>query len=531
MAITAASIEANGWVLRLTLAGSVSSAVVGFNNAYTIAGVAPDVPTQWATNFSAYALAPNGAAPALVVSASASGYVQSGGQAVASPGVARSLIGTKVLRKAVDATAAGLRRPKYPDEIDNGDGTITVRIALSQTVYATDTGLSLAALAGWRTGMAAQSISVTNNSTVPAPAPIVRWSDVPFQLKSGTFTLEVTVAAFHPNGLAPAAGGQASPSTDNTTLKTYLGDGAVDLDRLQRRRRGPTPTGPAAPGSRCGSIRSASTRRPRRRSLRACCAATSRSFRGSARARTSDTGDTKSMTSVAASNTPSMTNLATAAVRAPGPSAFRSSSPTTQGARWITPRYIDIDATNGTDDARRASPSGDALPPPPTPARRRSTSRHRARRRSTPPTSRVAAANGQSAITRSARRADVMTVRKANGTTVTGCTGILVGSGAAGINFSGVDDRCATFLIVLTRRLQRHDATRMRPDARRRAPTCFGYDRVHRQPADPGDVACRSRPTGVQRDQLGQRGFVLARQFRATRSRLGPVGDQSQPRC
>lgn len=222
MAITAASVEANGWVLRVTLTAALSSAVVaGFNAAYATPGQAPDVPAQWATNFSAYALAPNGVAPALTLAATTGGFVQSNGTAIASSAVPRTLIATKALRKPVDATPNPVtRRPKLPDEVDNGDGTITVRIALSHHVYAGDSGLSLTALAGWRIGAGAQTIAVTNNSTVPAPAPIVRWADAPYQLRSAAFPLEVVVASHHPNGVAPVAGVRFTV-TDGTTVKSY----------------------------------------------------------------------------------------------------------------------------------------------------------------------------------------------------------------------------------------------------------------------------------------------------------------------
>jgi len=163
MAITAAQVESNGWVLRVTMTGSRSAIAL-----------APDTPAQWAANFAAYALNPNGGSPALTLTGTTNGFVPSGGAAVASSTVARTLTATKVLRKAVVATAAGVRDAKNPDETDNGDGTITVRLALSQHVYAGDAGLTLIALTGWRTGATAQTIAVTNNSTVAAPAPIVR---------------------------------------------------------------------------------------------------------------------------------------------------------------------------------------------------------------------------------------------------------------------------------------------------------------------------------------------------------------------
>ncbi len=222
MAITAAFVEANGWVLRLTLSGGPSStSVAGFSNAYSTS----DNAAQAAINFSAYDARLTGyargwatAAPLTVVLTSA-GYAVSGGKAVAAT-PARTLTGTKILRKAVDATPAGLRRGKEPDEHDNGDGTVTVRVALHQHVYAGETGLSLTALAGWRTGLSGQTIAVTNTSTVLAPAPIVRWTDAPYQLQQGNFWIECAAAAHHPSGVTPIAAVKFTV-TDGVTSKTY----------------------------------------------------------------------------------------------------------------------------------------------------------------------------------------------------------------------------------------------------------------------------------------------------------------------
>jgi hypothetical protein len=216
MAIIAASVEANGWVLRVTLTGTLSSSfVAGFS-----ASPSNDNRAQWAANFGAYTSAPNTGMPVTLAMAS-NGYVQSGGTAVASAAVARVLTATRPLRKPViTGAAAGTRQPQQPDEADNGDGTITVRIALSQHVYATDTGLTLTVAAGWRTGAGAQTIAVTNNSTVAAPAPIVRWADVPYQLQPASFTLECVAVSHHPNGLAPVAGVRFTV-TDGTTVKSF----------------------------------------------------------------------------------------------------------------------------------------------------------------------------------------------------------------------------------------------------------------------------------------------------------------------
>nr|WP_295661276.1 hypothetical protein [Polymorphobacter sp.] len=197
MAIISASIEANGWVLVVTLTGGLSAA----------------------GDFSQYLLDPNGT-PRLVVTTAAPGFARSGGVAVAAS-TPRSLIATKPLRLPVQATAAGARSAKTPDEASAGGGQIKVRIALSQHVYATDTGLTLTAIAGWRTGEAAATIAVTSASTIAAPSPIVRWADVPYQHISNSRAIDLEVVAFshHPKGFAPVAAVKFT-ATDGTNTAT-----------------------------------------------------------------------------------------------------------------------------------------------------------------------------------------------------------------------------------------------------------------------------------------------------------------------
>ncbi len=189
MAITAASIEANGWVLRLIVSGSPGS-------------------------FASYILDPDGA-PRVNLSTTHPGFVQSGGIAVAGS-YARTIVATKPVRKPVNPAS-----PTTPviDETDNGDGTVTVRLALSSYVHVTETGVALSVLAGWRAGEAAASIAVTNGSTFAAALPIFRWADVPYQRSGGTITLELTVFTHHPVALQPVAGVKFTV-TDGTTVKT-----------------------------------------------------------------------------------------------------------------------------------------------------------------------------------------------------------------------------------------------------------------------------------------------------------------------
>ena len=177
MAITAASIEANGWVLRLRVSGSPGS-------------------------FASYTLDPDGT-PRVVLSTSHAGFVQSAGTAVAGS-LARSIFATKPLRKPVNPASPTVA---VIDETDNGDGSVTVRLALSEFVHATDTAATLSVLAGWRTGEAAAAgIAVTNGSTLAAPIPVMRWADLPYTRIAGAVTLELVVASHQPKGLLAVAG-------------------------------------------------------------------------------------------------------------------------------------------------------------------------------------------------------------------------------------------------------------------------------------------------------------------------------------
>jgi hypothetical protein len=102
-----------------------------------------------------------------------------------------------------------LRRP-WPnqaqiDETDNGDGTRTVRLALEDYVYSGET-VTLSVLAGWRTGLPAQTnIPVTNNCTRAAPKPWGHWSCPPDQLVDGSvFTPEMVCVSLYPQHDGPS---------------------------------------------------------------------------------------------------------------------------------------------------------------------------------------------------------------------------------------------------------------------------------------------------------------------------------------
>ncbi|MGI4876648.1 MAG: hypothetical protein ACRYG4_04110 [Janthinobacterium lividum] len=279
MSITAAAIEANGWVLALTMTAARST--VG--------------------DFSLYALDPNGA-QRLTLTGQGPGFVQSGGQAVATPTDSRTLIATKTLRLPVQATAAGARAAKTPDEADVVAGTsFVVRIALSKHVYSTGINMTLNALAGWRTGEGAATIAVTNNSTILAPSPIVRWADVPYQHISNSRLIDLEVVAFshHPRGFAPIAGVKFTV-TDGTNTATgwataltsspKYGTGGTGV--AVRVYRVTIDGGTASPAALTeGLIR-----------------ADFKAFPWVGTARASDTTDT-ALAAVASNGTPSMTNL------------------------------------------------------------------------------------------------------------------------------------------------------------------------------------------------------------------------------
>jgi hypothetical protein len=190
--IVAASIEADGWVLRLDVIAAPGTLL-------------------------AYDLTPD-ATPKVVLSSQHAGFAPSGGEAVAAT-LNRTLVGTKPLRVAAEVVSGVLQAARI-DETDLGGGMIRVRIALSEHIYATDTNLRLAVAAGWRTGEAAASgIVVTNNSTIVAPIPIMRWALPQLAVVNGTFRVSLLVVSHHPNGFQPVAGVKFTV-TDGTTTKT-----------------------------------------------------------------------------------------------------------------------------------------------------------------------------------------------------------------------------------------------------------------------------------------------------------------------
>ncbi|MFA7439460.1 MAG: hypothetical protein WCZ66_00670 [Sphingomonadaceae bacterium] len=210
MAIILASIEENGWVMALR-------------------GAWPE-----SVSYSAFALDPDGT-PKVNLTVHSAGFDRVGGQAVANSARVRQIVATKPLRKA------------YPDhaevfEIDHGDGTRTVRLALSSQIYAGDVVAACSFAAGWHAGEGADTPVVTNHSTLAVPMPIVRSASPQWQMIEGAGSrFDLLVASHHPEHhgveLHQAVAGVKFTATDGTTTNdvwvTGLSTSTVYGDNLR----------------------------------------------------------------------------------------------------------------------------------------------------------------------------------------------------------------------------------------------------------------------------------------------------------
>lgn len=172
--LQSASIEANGWVLR-------------------VEGTWP------ASTFASFDLDPNGT-PKIVVETNSAGFDRvSGNQASATSARARApIVGTRPLRRAFPDDS-------QLDETDLGGGVRRVRIALSRYVWPGDP-VNVTFGAGWRATLSGGAVSgVGNNSTQAKPLPIARWVCPTNIRAAGPFDLELLVAAHEPNGLDAVA--------------------------------------------------------------------------------------------------------------------------------------------------------------------------------------------------------------------------------------------------------------------------------------------------------------------------------------
>lgn len=212
MSNVTALVDARSWVLEVT--GAWPASAVLFGGGETVNH--PDFP-----------LTPD-ATPKVVLTVTGSGFTRSGGQAVAANPV-RTVVATKPLRKPYNvagAPAGSLLGNNVLDERDNGNGTRTVWLALSEPIYAGET-VTVSFAAGWRTGQAAASgVAVTNNSNRAYPIPIMRWASPQQMPVIGTSTVRVDVlAASHFPRHFGATSNQALAAvefqvTDRTTTKS-----------------------------------------------------------------------------------------------------------------------------------------------------------------------------------------------------------------------------------------------------------------------------------------------------------------------
>lgn len=212
------SVESNGWVLAVRGTWADTNVGAGWVPHMSDADVDRPHATWQRSGVDQFPLTPNGT-PKIVLQVSSPGFGRVSGQAVANPARPRSICATKVIRRPYSAGAA----QQTIDETDHGDGTRTVRFALSQLIYANDVINVASFLSSWKVGEGAFTKGagqVTNNSTRVCPPAISRWAQPSFELVSGTtnYTVEVIVAAHHPEHygieLHQALAGMAITATD-----------------------------------------------------------------------------------------------------------------------------------------------------------------------------------------------------------------------------------------------------------------------------------------------------------------------------
>ena len=221
MSTYAATIESNGYVLAIR-GPWVATPGSWTNNGSTNSFDRPDAEFQDA-GVNQFPLAPDGAAK-ITVNVTSPGFNRVAGEAVAT-GRSRSMVATRPLRKP------------YPDnaqlaEIDHGDGTRTVRIALSDRVYAADTVTSVVVSAGWKVGQAGETISgaaLTNASTRVCPLVVARAAVLPYRLVRGATSVHCDwiVASHYPSTEAgtrhqPIAAAKIVATDGTNSVTTWL---------------------------------------------------------------------------------------------------------------------------------------------------------------------------------------------------------------------------------------------------------------------------------------------------------------------
>lgn len=227
MAIQSVAVESNGWVLAVTGSWGATPGAWNHSGDDRVDGQFLDGAVDQ------FPLDPDGT-PKIVLSVERQGFARKGDRSVeASSGDVQQLIATKALRLP------------YPDqtdldEVDNGNGTRTIRFALSDYVYDGDVINGATFLNGWKAGEDGGALGAgdcSNDSDEPLPVAISRWAQPMFQLVRGTTTFKVEriVASHHPRHhgieLHQALAGMALTATDGTTTVGPFWAQVADSDR------------------------------------------------------------------------------------------------------------------------------------------------------------------------------------------------------------------------------------------------------------------------------------------------------------
>lgn len=210
MAIISAAIEANGWVLAVRGDWAATAGAWEFGGDDRVWG------RFLHGGVDQFPLDADGVAKVVLEVASA-GFDRVGGEAVANLARARTLVATKALRRPWPGHA-------QLDETDHGDGTRTVRLALSDRVYGGCVVTGARFAAGWKAGEGAALPEVANGSARALPVAISRWAQPSFELVAGTtrYVVEVIAASHHPEhhegALHQALAGMRVTATDGVRV-------------------------------------------------------------------------------------------------------------------------------------------------------------------------------------------------------------------------------------------------------------------------------------------------------------------------
>ncbi len=225
MAILSVAVEGNGWVLAVTGDwGATSGAWTGDPSNDRADGQFAD------GSVDQFPLDPSGA-PKVALSVVRQGFARGvGGVPSASSGDVQTVVATKPLRRPYPDQGA-------LDETDHGDGTRTVRLALSSRIYDGDVVSACSFASGWKAGEGADTLAVSNNSTFALQGAISRFVQPHFQLVRGAtrFTAELLVASQHPRHagieLHQAVAAVALYASDGTTTVGPFWASVGDSDR------------------------------------------------------------------------------------------------------------------------------------------------------------------------------------------------------------------------------------------------------------------------------------------------------------